>query len=235
MNRQLGSSLRVCATVTATLILALLGPRLAEAQPRAPRPGAAKASTPKDPREMQAREAYAAGRYKDALDVYVKLYAESLHPTYLRNIGRCYQNLEDPDKAIGAFREYLRKSKGLAADEREEIDGYVKEMEALKAKQEAKPAATPSYPEPKPEAGAPPEKPAPPPPAPTLTAPPPAQAQPDLSRPAASEATPMYQKPWFWVVAGVVVAAAVVGGLAAAGVFKPSDPVCPQGRVCEGN
>src|SRR5664279_1084025 len=86
---------------------------------------------PKDPREMQARQAYAAGNYKEALDIYTRLYAEKLHPTYLRNIGRCYQNLQDPEHALSSFREYLRKAKDMPADERSEVEGYIKEMEDL--------------------------------------------------------------------------------------------------------
>jgi hypothetical protein len=46
-----------------------------------------------DPRELKAREDFAGGRYQEALDLFARLYAESLHPNYLRNIGRCYQNL----------------------------------------------------------------------------------------------------------------------------------------------
>src|SRR5882672_6044299 len=81
--------------------------------------GAARAET--DQREMQAREAFAAGRYQDAADLFAKLYAQKLHPNYLRNIGRCYQNMGEPDKAISSFREYLRKAKSIRADERQEI------------------------------------------------------------------------------------------------------------------
>src|SRR5687768_18377716 len=97
--------------------------------------GAARA----DSRDLQAREAYAAGRYQQALDIYAKLYAETLHPTYLRNVGRCYQNLEQPDDAIRSFREYLRKAKGLTAPQRAEIEGYIAEMEALKRRREPPP------------------------------------------------------------------------------------------------
>ena len=43
--------------------------------------------------ELKAREAFAAGRYEDALNLFAKLYAETLHPVYLRNIGRCHQKL----------------------------------------------------------------------------------------------------------------------------------------------
>ena len=58
--------------------------------------GTVRASAATDPRELKAREDFAAGRYQQALDLFAKLYAEKLHPNYLRNIGRCYQNLGDP-------------------------------------------------------------------------------------------------------------------------------------------
>src|SRR3954467_9650437 len=103
---------------------------------------------------MQASEAFGAGRYQEALDLFVKLYAEKLHPNYLRNIGRCYQNLGEPDKAISSFREYLRKAKGVTPEERAEIDGYIKEMEELKQQRSAPPP--PPRPEPKLEAPPPP-------------------------------------------------------------------------------
>jgi len=56
-------------------------------------PGQA-ASKAKDSRELRAREDFATGHYQEAIDLYGKLYAEKLHPTYLRNIGRCYQKTE---------------------------------------------------------------------------------------------------------------------------------------------
>src|ERR1043165_8911053 len=99
------TSRKCAAALSVFLVTATLVPGLAGAAPA-------------DVREMKAREAFAAGRYQEALDIYVKLYAERLHPNYLRNIGRCYQNLGEPDKAINSFREYLRKAKGVSADER---------------------------------------------------------------------------------------------------------------------
>ena len=59
------------------------------------------------PRELEAREAFVTGEYRRALGLFGKLYAETLHPTYLRNVGRCHQMLGDADKAINTFREYL--------------------------------------------------------------------------------------------------------------------------------
>lgn len=181
-------------------------------------------AAPKDTREMKARELYAAGRYQDALDLYVKLYAEKLHPNYLRNIGRCYQNLGDPEKAIGSFREYLRKARSLPAEERQEIEGYIKEMEDLKRQRDAPPPPPPKAEEPVRPA---PRLDAPPPPPPdnrVMATPPP---------PAADEGPPIYKRWWFWTAVGVVAVAGTLGGLAAAGTFDAKDPSCGAGRMCQ--
>ena len=63
--------------------------------------------------EMKAREDFAAGRYDEALELFAKLYAETLNAVYLRNIGRCHQKLRHPDKAIDAFKDYLAKGKKI--------------------------------------------------------------------------------------------------------------------------
>ena len=85
-----------------------------------------------DNREPRARELFAAGQYSDALDIYIKLYSETTHPTYMRNIGRCYQNLGQPEKAISSFREYLRQAKDLPPDQRALVETYIREMEEQK-------------------------------------------------------------------------------------------------------
>lgn len=170
---------------------------------------------------MQAREAFAAGNYKDALDLYTRLYAEKLHPTYLRNIGRCYQNLDDRDHAISSFREYLRKAKDLPADERAEVEGYIKELEDAKQKAAAAEA----------EKSKPVPLPLPPPPPPqqiTVVQPQPA--------PPPEESHPIYTKGWFWGVVAGVVAVGVVGTLAATGTFNSKTSVdCPLGTTCRGH
>jgi hypothetical protein len=78
------------------------------------------------------------------LEIYVKLYAETLHPTYMRNIGRCYQSMGEPDKAIQAFREYLRKAPGLDTKQRAEVDRFIAEMEELKGQRLEAPRSPPS-------------------------------------------------------------------------------------------
>jgi tetratricopeptide (TPR) repeat protein len=82
--------------------------------------------------EIRGRTYFAAGQYQQALDIYVKLYAETLHPTYMRNIGRCYQNMGEPDKAIQAFREYLRKAPSVDTKQRAEVEHFIAEMEEMK-------------------------------------------------------------------------------------------------------
>jgi len=43
--------------------------------------------------EEHARTYFVTGEYKQALDIYARLYVRTNHPTYLRNIGRCQQKL----------------------------------------------------------------------------------------------------------------------------------------------
>src|SRR6185437_11194360 len=83
-----------------------------------------------DKREVEARADFAAGRYQQAIDLFAQLYGETMNATYLRNIGRCQQALNQPQAAINSFREYLRQAKGITSSEREEIEGYIKEMES---------------------------------------------------------------------------------------------------------
>jgi tetratricopeptide (TPR) repeat protein len=163
--------------------------------------------------ELQARTHFAAGEYKEALEIYARLYAETMHPTYLRNIARCHQNLGNADKAISSFREYLRKAHDLTPDQRKEIEGYIAEMEQLKQSRAAGPPATAAPPTTAPAPPAP--LPSPPP------APPPSDTAPALVGPPTLTATgsprdddhPFYARVWFWGVVGGLVAAGVVTAL----------------------
>ncbi len=185
--------------------------------------GAARVSAATDARELKAREEFAGGRFQDALDIFARLYAESLHPNYLRNIARCYQKLGQPNRAIDSFRDYLQKAKDVTPDERKEVDGYIKEMEDLKRQQAAAhpaaaPAALPAAPEPAaaPASGA----------SVVVVNNPPASSAP--------EETPIYSKWWFWTLIGGAAIAAGVGIAAAAGVFtKTQNAPCPPApAVC---
>ena len=180
-----------------------------------------------DQRELKAREAFAAQRYQDALDLFAKLYAETLHPIYLRNIGRCYQNLGQPDQAISSFRDYLRKAKNPTADETNEIEGYIKEMEELKRQKASASGSTP----PTDPSGSAPVTPLPsasPPPSSGTTA----SAVLTAPQPPPEETPPLYARWWFWAIVGGVVLAGV-GVAFATGVFtKTEDASCPMDRTC---
>jgi hypothetical protein len=179
-----------------------------------------------DARELKAREEFAAGRYQEALDLFAKLYAERLHPVYLRNIGRCYQNLGDPDKAVISFRDYLRKHKTIQPDERAEIEGFIVEMEALKSRREAEalreartePAASNIAPVPS---------------APQPSSAPEALVTTPLAHPS-DESSPVYTRWWFWTVVGAVAVGSAAGIAAATGAFtKTRDGVCLDGFFCQ--
>jgi tetratricopeptide (TPR) repeat protein len=183
------------------------------------RPAAAAAGA--EDQDLKARKLFAAGDYRQALEIYVNLYAETLHPTYLRNIGRCQQNLGEADKAIGSFREYLRKAKDLSPAQRQEIEGHIAEMDELKRKQAGGAAAagssstspSPSTSTSSAGSGAGAASPAPS----ALAAPPPATPGPEpaalISSPAPAAAddggSPFYTRAWFWVVVGAVAAGTV--------------------------
>ena len=203
--------------------------------------GAARAGAAGDPRELKAREDFAAGRYQQALDVFAKLYAETLHPTYLRNIGRCYQNLGDPDKAIISFRDYLRKHKTITDEERKEVEGFIAEMEDLKKQHAASGPAPetstappktasssasnsastlttlPTAPAPKTSGGATPEA--------LVTMP--------ASHPS-EESSPVYTRWWFWTLIGAAAVGAGLGIAAATGALtKTQDAGCRTGYTCQ--
>jgi tetratricopeptide (TPR) repeat protein len=222
------------AATLAFLVLAAAGTPVAQAAPA----GAARdAATPKRSRaaeaarrEVRARALYAEGHYDEAVTLFADLFAETLHPTYLRNIGRCYQNLGQAQSAIRSFRDYLRKARNISDKERKEVGGYIAEMEALQAKQEKEA-------EKKPASIVGPDKPA------TVSPPLPAAAAPvaladpapvvSLSTaPAAAVAEPPKSHGWLY---GTLAAVVVAGAVGAFFVLRPhdSDPACAPPRVCQ--
>jgi len=192
--------------------------------------------------ELKAREDFAAGRYHQALDIFAKLYAETLNPVYLRNIARCHQKLREPNEAIDSFRDYLATGKTISPEERAEINGYIKEMEALRAERadetkQAKQAAAPPPPDAPATAPVQPIAPAPAPATPASTAGPgspalaphpPAYATDSNASlvakagPPADQSSPFYARWWFWTIVGVAVAGGAVAAIAfTGGTNKP--------------
>ena len=191
--------------------------------------GATRAGADGDPREVKAREDFAAGRYQQALDAFAKLYAETVHPTYLRNNGRCYQNMGDPDRAIISFRDYLRKKKEITPEERAEVEGFIAEMEALKKRRSGVPASS-SGDTPPPTSSITP--------LPTAPEPKSGGAAPEVlvSQPArpAEESSPVYMRWWFWTIVGAAAVGAGIGIAAATGAFTTTKNAdCVSGYTCK--
>jgi hypothetical protein len=159
-------------------------------------------AAPTDPRELQAREDFATGKYDRALELFGRLYAETLHPTYLRNIGRCYQYLGDPEHALISFRDYLRKARGLDAAERQEVEGYIGEMEALRRRREEQASGQR-----------------------LVTGPPPEV----VDRPAPARPGSRW---WIWALGGAVLAGTAVALGASGVLTRTDRPACPGDRVC---
>ena len=195
--------------------------------------GAGRAEAAADSRELKAREEFAAGRFQEALDIFARLYAETLHPIYLRNIGRCYQNLGDPDKAMISFRDYLRKHKTIGADERKEVEGFIAEREALKTQKGAAATAPPAPPPAAPTAAST-ITPLPSAPAPANSAAAPEALVTAPGGGAPEESSPVYTRWWFWTLVGAAAVGAGLGIAAGLGAFTTTEEgQCLPGYDCQ--
>lgn len=161
--------------------------------------------------EVKARRAFVSGDFKAALALYEELYAETLHPTYLRNIGRCHQKLGNHARGIEFLQQYLKKGKNVDQQERAEVEGYVAEMEKARAESARAEAPNPTPATEPPKKAAPASTPSPPDLSPK-PAEPPAGA---IGRPAPADEPPVWKRGWFWGVAAVVVGGAVTAVLLA--------------------
>jgi len=199
-----------------------------------------------DSREVKGRALFAKGEYQRALEIFAALFAEKGDPVYLRNIGRCYQKLQEPGKAIDSFKEYLRRSPRLKASEREEIHGFIHEMEELRAEQrKSEPVAPPPVAPPEARAGpVEPIKPPPPEPAhdrqlratdgdagdkPSLI------TKPGEPGAGAAQSDSVFKKWWFWTAVGGVL---VAGGVATVLILNSRGttfPPCMDGYTCVRN
>jgi tetratricopeptide (TPR) repeat protein len=169
----------------------------------------------------QATAAYNLGNYLQAAKEYEAAYYQTLDANLLFNIGQAYRLAGDGDKAITAYRSFIRSAP--RSDQRGLAEAKIREIEGQRGAEAPAGAKSPSPP----PASAPALTPAVPPSAAaaSVAASPPAVAEPaapaapgsafDLSAQAApAPPTPApYYKRWpFWTAVGaVVVGTAVVG------------------------
>jgi tetratricopeptide (TPR) repeat protein len=132
---------RTCLVGTVLLLLAAV-PAFARG-----RPDASSAMT-REAREREARRACLAGEYAKGVALLSDLFLDFKDPNYIFNQGRCYQQNERFDDAIGYFREYLRTP---GAEETATAQRHIAECEALRGQKYptepasvAQPAAPPA-------------------------------------------------------------------------------------------
>jgi hypothetical protein len=99
-----------------------------------------------DPREVAAKRRCLAGDVQAGVSLLADLYVDTNDATYIRNQARCFQQNGRTGEAILRFREYLRKARDLDAEERREVEGYLRELQAeqdRKAAQASAPVTAP--------------------------------------------------------------------------------------------
>ena len=170
-----------------------------------------------DPREVEGRAAFARGDYDKALEVFSRLFAEHGDPLYLRNIGRCYQKLRKPERAVDAFQEYLRRGRDIGPAERAEVEGFIRDLEALRTQADHPGPST------RPAPAAVVERPAP---AAAVV------AAPVAGQPAVDTRPPLTRRWWFWTALGAAALAGTVTVVALSAGRSAQIPACPSGAYC---
>jgi hypothetical protein len=78
----------------------------------------------------EARQACASGQVARAIQLLGDYLRKTNDATAIFNMGRCYQLNGQADRALLSFREYLRTAPDLTADDRQEVDRHIAELEA---------------------------------------------------------------------------------------------------------
>ena len=74
-------------------------------------------------------EAYAAGRYEEAVQDLQEAYRLSGEGVLLYNIAKCFEKLGDHDEAIRHLRDYLDLTTGLSDDDKAGVERTIKDLE----------------------------------------------------------------------------------------------------------
>jgi tetratricopeptide (TPR) repeat protein len=174
----------------------------------------------------EGRKAFDLGEFEKAVVAYKAAYKAKPDAAFLFNIAQAYRLANDPTQAAFFYKSFLRNRPD--APNRAEIEERIKQMDEATRKAAAAPPAAGPVPQP-----APAPQPAPPPdpvnPAaasavlahePNLKLPAPAEPQAAVAATSAQEPSQdsaFYTRPWFWGVAGAVLAGVIVGVVLASG------------------
>jgi len=137
--------MRKTMTLSAIFVIALLAVRMAWAEPTGKRDREAARTATK-----QATAAYNLGHYDEAAALYEEAYKFVPDPIFLYDLGQSYRQANKPDKALTAYRSYLRTAPE-DAPKRELVERWIREIEltselqrktaAQKAAQDKEPVA----------------------------------------------------------------------------------------------
>ncbi len=88
----------------------------------------------REEQERTARKACLTGEASKGTDILADLYIATRNPVYIYNQGRCSEQNNRCDEAIGRFREYLRKATRASDAERADAEMHISDCEALLAR-----------------------------------------------------------------------------------------------------
>jgi hypothetical protein len=129
---------RLSFTTAAMGLLLLVSP-LASAKERKPRPAPEhRETTPatadavaKEAKERAAKKACLTGDPVRGVEILTDLFIDTNDATYVFNQGRCYEQSNRYEDALGRFREYLRKARNASDTERAEAEKHIADCQAL--------------------------------------------------------------------------------------------------------
>jgi hypothetical protein len=90
-------------------------------------------------RERAAKKACLTGDPAKGVEILADLFIDTNDPGYIFNQGRCFEQNNRYDDAIGRFREYLRKAKTASAEGRTEAEKHIADCQALLGKKDGEP------------------------------------------------------------------------------------------------
>jgi hypothetical protein len=99
-------------------------------------------------KERAAKKACMTGDPAKGVEILVDLFIDTDDPTYIYNQGRCFEQNQRYEDAIGRFREYLRKAQKATAEEKADAEKHIADCQALLGRKVE--AAPPAAPEPEP-------------------------------------------------------------------------------------
>ncbi len=110
-------------------------------------PQAQAKSSPKnnspEARSKAAKIACAAGDFRKGVEVLAELYVDTNDTTFIYNQGRCYEQNHQWISAIDRFREYLRKTPRISAEDAADTEKHIADCRAFRAEEERQTAAPP--------------------------------------------------------------------------------------------